>query len=98
MKATSLRPSMNGATRPTSAPRVQERREVPSHNGRTSPAPSRNPPHRRQDYVPSPEEIRAACAEIQKEWSEKERRRRAGITKDFWLGKQSRPSRVSFAS
>lgn len=29
-------------------------------------------------YLPSPEEIRLACLEIQKEWSEKERRRRAG--------------------
>ena len=28
--------------------------------------------------APSPDEIRIACQEIQKEWSEKERRRRAG--------------------
>lgn len=30
------------------------------------------------EYCPSPAEIRAACMEIQKEWSERERWRRAG--------------------
>ncbi|MFG0336114.1 MAG: hypothetical protein ACF8TS_22370 [Maioricimonas sp. JB049] len=31
------------------------------------------------EYIPSPEEIRATCREIQAEWSEAERRRRAGL-------------------
>ncbi|MEX0700461.1 MAG: hypothetical protein WD069_00040 [Planctomycetales bacterium] len=33
------------------------------------------------DYCPSPAEIRAACNEIQKEWSERERWRRAGYVR-----------------
>jgi hypothetical protein len=32
---------------------------------------------RRKVYLPSPEEINAACAAIQRTWSEDERRRRA---------------------
>jgi len=31
------------------------------------------------EYIPTPEEIQAACHEIQSEWSESERRRRAGL-------------------
>jgi hypothetical protein len=41
---------------------------------------------RRDDLIhnsPSPDEIRAACQEIQKDWSEKERRRRAGRPWNF---------------
>lgn len=32
-----------------------------------------------KNYLPSPEEIAAACREIQAEWTESERRRRAGL-------------------
>jgi hypothetical protein len=32
---------------------------------------------------PSPDEIRATCQEIQRDWSEKERRRRAGQPRNF---------------
>lgn len=33
-------------------------------------------------YVPTPEEIRAACAEIQAGWSDEERAKRAGQTRE----------------
>lgn len=45
-------------------------------------------------HEPSPDEIERACSEIQKEWSDKERRKRSGLTKTFWLGKASRASHV----
>jgi len=45
--------------------------------------------------VPSPSEIRAACAEIQRNWTDKERRRRSGVTRLYALGKQCCPSSVS---
>ncbi len=49
-----------------------------------------------QRYVPSEDEIRAACLEIQQEWSEKERRKRSGLCRAFWLGRQCRPSRFLY--
>lgn len=33
-----------------------------------------------EPYLPTPEEIAAACREIRKEWSEEERRKRAGLS------------------
>ena len=45
-------------------------------------------------HEPSPDEIERACSEIQKDWTDKERRKRSGLTKTFWLGKASRASRV----
>lgn len=45
-------------------------------------------------HEPTPDEIERACSEIQKDWTDKERRKRSGLTKTFWLGKASRASRV----
>lgn len=45
-------------------------------------------------HEPTPEEIEHACSEIRRDWSDKERRKRSGLTKSFWLGRACKPSRV----
>lgn len=39
-------------------------------------------------YVPTPEEIRAECSEIQKSWSEEEMMRRQRVTRPTKFAKQ----------
>jgi len=40
----------------------------------------------KQTYLPTPSEIRRSCREIQREWTEGERRRRAGLTnREGWM-------------
>src|SRR5688572_11992327 len=47
------------------------------------PAPVNPEPRRPRHYVPTPEEIAAACELIQLEWTEEERCRRAGKTSRY---------------
>lgn len=39
-------------------------------------------PARSGEYIPTPEEIRAACEAIRATWTEREHRRRAGLTEE----------------
>ncbi|MCC7420899.1 MAG: hypothetical protein IT428_11515 [Planctomycetaceae bacterium] len=79
-------------------PMNTERDVLPSRDGYAASASvvsEENRPRRCSPrHEPTPDEIERACSEIQKEWSDKERRKRSGLTKTFWLGKASRASRV----
>jgi hypothetical protein len=50
------------------------------------------------EYMPTPEEIRQACREIQKGWSEAERRRRRGHRRAHRQAHVLRVVRTAFAS
>ena len=52
----------------------------------------------RDEYLPTPEEIVLACRNIQKGWSEDERRRRGGFRRARKLPQVLRVHRVSFSS
>ena len=48
-------------------------------NWRDYVAPRKRPYPSEPPYVPTPEQIRIGCLEVQERWSEAERRRRAGV-------------------
>jgi hypothetical protein len=46
-------------------------------------------------YEPTPEQIRAACAEIQKGWTEAERRRRSNQRSTRWVQESTMQRRIA---